>query len=219
MNTPSPDWLIQDLLLNDTIAVIHGEAKTHKTQLALEMAVSVASGASCLGRFKTPEIGNVIVISPEIDVAARLARLTRDMTVGRNSITALAGPADHDLVRSVLPLLVKQALPRLVIIDDYAISDSRDENIVMFRFLRGLGRYGKVSILLTHPVSKRTGLSPSQRLRGSHVALAAALDSSLCMTADGQSVNVTIDHKAVRPGLSLRVWSESYDPRLRLVRL
>lgn len=230
-NTPSPDWLIQDLLLNDTIAAIHGEAKTHKTQLALEMAVSVARGTPCLDQFAATNSGPVLVISPEIAVAEQLARLARNeasrevggriQRLARNeaarNIHMLIGAPGH-WHEAVLDRIYRDVFkPRLIVIDDLEISDSRDAVLSVFDDMRSL----KTTILLTRRVAPAaTRRPPGSPLRGSH-ALLSSIDSSLWTDTDdgGKSVNVTVDHKAVRPGLSLRVRSESHDPRLQLVRV
>ena len=57
---PEPEpvkWLVTELWANKAVGFIAGEPKSFKSWLALDMAISVASGTPCLGEFSVPEAG------------------------------------------------------------------------------------------------------------------------------------------------------------------
>ena len=60
-----PHWLIEPLWGCGAVGVIGGSPKSCKTWLALEMAVAVASGQPCLGRFAVPRSGPALVFAAE----------------------------------------------------------------------------------------------------------------------------------------------------------
>ena len=59
------DWLIEGLWANEAVGCIGGIPKQGKTWLALEMALAVASGQPCLGRFPVKNPGPVLVFCAE----------------------------------------------------------------------------------------------------------------------------------------------------------
>ena len=68
-------WLVQDLWAHEAVGIVGGEPKCFKSFLALDLAVSVASGAPCLRRFPVQRTGPVLLFPAEdalCDVRARL---------------------------------------------------------------------------------------------------------------------------------------------------
>jgi chromosomal replication initiation ATPase DnaA len=59
------NWLIENLWLAETVGFLGSPPKHCKTWLALEMAVSVASGSPCLGTFPVPDPGPVLLYAAE----------------------------------------------------------------------------------------------------------------------------------------------------------
>src|SRR5690348_15649906 len=59
------EWLIRDVLVSRQPAVIGGPLKCLKTSLAVDMAVSLASGSPFLGKFKVDKALAVAFISGE----------------------------------------------------------------------------------------------------------------------------------------------------------
>ena len=55
-------WLIDGLWSREGVGVIGGAPKCCKTWLGLDLAVSVAGGTPCLGRFAVSEPGQIRVI-------------------------------------------------------------------------------------------------------------------------------------------------------------
>jgi hypothetical protein len=62
---PTPAWLVEHLWGSGAVGVIGGAPKACKSWLALELAVAVASGRPCLGRFPVPDPGPVLVYAAE----------------------------------------------------------------------------------------------------------------------------------------------------------
>src|SRR3990170_4127297 len=58
-------WLIDPLWGASSVGVIGGAPKCWKTWLALDMALSVASGTACLGKYAVPQAGPVLAYLAE----------------------------------------------------------------------------------------------------------------------------------------------------------
>src|SRR5690606_39571048 len=65
-----PGWLIEGFWTRRSHGIIAGEPKTFKSTIALDMAVSVASGTKFLGKFKRSERGPVLMVQNEIGRAS-----------------------------------------------------------------------------------------------------------------------------------------------------
>ena len=60
-----PAWLVQDLWTEQAVGIVGGAPKCCKTWLALDLAVSVASGTPALGRFPVSGSGPVLLFAAE----------------------------------------------------------------------------------------------------------------------------------------------------------
>ena len=58
-------WLIDALWADEAVGILGGEPKSCKSFLALQMAVSVAGGVPCLGRFAPARTGRVLLYAAE----------------------------------------------------------------------------------------------------------------------------------------------------------
>ena len=58
-------WLVEQLWCANSVGVIGGAPKCAKTWLGLDMALSVATGTPCLGKYAVPEPGPVLVYLAE----------------------------------------------------------------------------------------------------------------------------------------------------------
>ena len=58
-------WLVEELWGASSVGVIGGAPKCAKTWLGLDMALSVATGTACLGKYTVPEPGPVLVYLAE----------------------------------------------------------------------------------------------------------------------------------------------------------
>ncbi|HEX7199306.1 MAG TPA: AAA family ATPase, partial [Dongiaceae bacterium] len=77
-------WLVTGLWSDEAVGIVGGEPKCCKSFLALDLAVSVASGAPCLRRFVVPRAGRVLLYAAED--ALHIVRRRLD------GIAAAAGP-------------------------------------------------------------------------------------------------------------------------------
>src|ERR1700746_445689 len=76
--TPECDeqtWLIEGLWSAEAVGIIGGEPKCCKSFLALDLAVSVASGTPCLRHFPTCQRGPVLLFAAEDAAHVVRARL------------------------------------------------------------------------------------------------------------------------------------------------
>src|SRR5437667_7166870 len=68
-------WLIDQLWTAQAVGIIGGTPKSYKTWMALEMAVSVASGSACLATYAVPSPGPVLLYAAEDSESALRLRL------------------------------------------------------------------------------------------------------------------------------------------------
>ena len=62
---PTPRWAVESIWSEEAHGIIAGQAKSYKTLIALDLAVSVASGTNFLGRYPVPKKGPVIFVQAE----------------------------------------------------------------------------------------------------------------------------------------------------------
>src|ERR1700745_4156877 len=62
---PEQRWLVNGLWSDEAVGIVGGEPKCCKSFLALDLAVSLASGAPCLRRFAVPRAGRVLLYAAE----------------------------------------------------------------------------------------------------------------------------------------------------------
>lgn len=65
MPMSAEEWAVQDVWLDQTVGMIVGSPKMKKSWLALDLCLSIASGASFLGKFPTKLIGPTVYIPKE----------------------------------------------------------------------------------------------------------------------------------------------------------
>lgn len=86
--SPKSNWLVEDIWSQGAHGILAGEAKSFKSLLTIDLAVSVASGTPFLGRFHVPRVGRVCIIQEENtegDVTDRAMRISRSRNVGPNT--------------------------------------------------------------------------------------------------------------------------------------
>src|SRR5260370_19419699 len=74
-SAPLTHWLVQGLWSEQAVGILRGEPKCCKSFLALDLAVSVASGAPCLRRFSVQRTGPVLLFPAEDSLAVVRQRL------------------------------------------------------------------------------------------------------------------------------------------------
>jgi hypothetical protein len=72
------EWLVENVLIRGQPGVIGGPPKSLKTSIAIDLAISLGTGSSFLGKFEVPRIQKVAVFSGEsgdsaiLDIARRI---------------------------------------------------------------------------------------------------------------------------------------------------
>ncbi|MGO9741684.1 MAG: AAA family ATPase [Roseiarcus sp.] len=173
-------WLVDGLWSEEAVGIIGCEPKCCKSFLALDLAVSVATGEPCLRRFAVRRPGRVLLYAAEdalhivrrrldgICVAAGLDLADIDVQV----ITAPSLRLDLDADRASLDETVARLKPRLLVLDPFVRGRRIDENISgeappLLAYLRELQRRHSVAVVLVHHAHKGAGnMRAGQALRG-----------------------------------------------------
>ena len=72
----SQRWLVEQLWGDSSVGVIGGAPKCSKTWLGLDLALSVATGTACLGKYAVPRAGPVLVYLAEDALTVVRERVT-----------------------------------------------------------------------------------------------------------------------------------------------
>jgi hypothetical protein len=203
-------WLIEGLWGAEAVGCLGGLPKQGKTWLCLEMALAVASGRPCLGRFPVPTPGPVLLFCAEDqahDVKARVAGIAkaRDVDFDRLAVGWIGVPELHldDLThRRRLARTISEIGPRLLVLDPLVRLHRGDENSAadvseLLGFLRTLQREHHLAIVLVHHVRKSGARDPGTALRGSG-DLHAWGDSNLYIVKRDGRPTVVVEHRAHR---------------------
>lgn len=202
-------WLIEGLWAEEAVGIVGGEPKCCKSFLALDMAVSVASGTLCLRRFPVARRGRVLLFPAEdalhivrrrldgICAAAGVELSCLDLHV----ITAPSIRLDLEEDRCRLQETVAALRPQLLVLDPFVRLHRVDENVSgavapLLAFLRDLQRQYQVSVAVVHHARKGAGKARAgQALRGSSEFHAWG-DSNLYMRRLGEQLSLSIEHRA-----------------------
>lgn len=203
-----PPWLVEGLWGSGAVGLIGGAPKCCKSWLSLEMALAVASGRPCLGRFAVPSPGPALVFAAEdapLQVRERLEGLSRirgarfeDLDVGLIVEPCLRLDRPEDLVR--LRMTLDRRRPRILVLDPYVRLQRADENnstevSTILGALRELSRQFALSIVLVHHARKSPADQAGQALRGSSDFHAWG-DSNLYLARRGEDLTLSIEHRA-----------------------
>jgi len=190
---PPPGWLVDGVLAANTLAVLYGRPGAAKTFLALDWALSVASGAWWSGR----EVlgGDVLYLAAEgvSGLGRRVAAWQQARNVvevpGIQWLGAAVNLLDEAQTQALVRL-VDDTQPVLVVIDTLARSmvggdenSARDVGLAIEAADR-IRQAARTAVLLVHH-SGKDGLSP----RGSS-ALEGAADTIVEARADGDRVTL-----------------------------
>src|SRR5215470_12204677 len=72
---PQTQWLVDGLWSDQAVGILGGEPKCCKSFLALDLALSVASGTACLRQFPARRTGRVLLFPAEDSLAIVRQRL------------------------------------------------------------------------------------------------------------------------------------------------
>jgi RecA-family ATPase len=203
-------WLVEELWGASSVGVIGGAPKCAKTWLGLDMALSVATGTACLGKYKVPEAGPVLVYLAEDAlpvVRERIEGMTRHrgLDLGQVEIHVITAPVlrlDRDRDRIRLLETAKRLRPRLLVLDPLVRLHGIDENNAgevaeLLAYFRSLQRQLDLSVLLVHHTRKNAagGVAAGQGLRGSS-DIHAFGDSNLYLRRTREHLVLSSEHRA-----------------------
>jgi len=180
-------WMIDGAWSQEAHGLIAGESKAFKTTIALDMAVSVATGTNFLGHFSVPEKGHAIYIQEE-NREAKMQDLLMKMlysrgvrhgiTVGNGHITierpevpmTLVNGQGFDLTSEAhlteLGEMIQELEAKLVVLDPlYLMTPGQDENVAssmapILRNLLEIKRKTKCGIMIVHHYKKQNRETP-----------------------------------------------------------
>ena len=177
---PSDDqaqrWLVQALWGDSSVGVIGGAPKCSKTWLGLDLALSVATGTACLGKYAVPQPGPVLVYLAEDAlpiVRERVAGMARHRgldlaAVEIHVITAPTLRLDREPHRSRLFETARRLRPRLLLLDPLVRLHAIDENHAgevagLLAYFRSLQRQLDLSVMLVHHTRKNAAGGSGRR--------------------------------------------------------
>lgn len=205
-------WLIEKLWLAEGVGIIGGPPRAYKSLLALDMAVSVASGSPCLGAFPVHARGPVLLYAAEDSASVlrlRLQSLARNRQIDLDAldvhvITAGLLRLDQPAHQERLQATVARYQPRLLILDPLVRIHSADENAsnamsALLGYFRSLQRMLGVAVALVHHSRKQRALGVGYSLRGSSDVYAWT-DCLLFLQRRGDRRALLIEHRSA-PGL------------------
>jgi hypothetical protein len=225
-------WLIEELWTDQAVGILGGEPKCCKSFLALDIALSVASGAPCLRRYPVRRAGPVVyfpaedslaIVRQRLDGLAAAANLAlTDLPL--HVITAVTLRLDLPPDRLRLEETLRSIKPVLLVLDPFIRLHQRDENDAshmapLLGFLRQLQRQFHLAVVLVHHAKKDGGsLRPGQALRGSS-ELHGWGDSNLYLRRQRDQLSLTIEHRAAASAGPIPIALRKKDAALSLALL
>ncbi len=202
-------WLVDSLWAEQAVGILGGEPKCCKSFLALDIAISVASGTPCLRQFPVRRSGPVLLFPAEDSVSIVRHRLEGICAAADTALDALplyviTAPRlllDLPQDRQRLQRTVADLKPVLLVLDPFIRLHRADENASkevapLLGYLRELQREYHAAVLLVHHVRKGAGKNrPGQALRGSS-DLHGWGDSNLYLRRNDQRLHLTVEHRA-----------------------
>jgi len=158
---PAPEFLIEDIFIEGTDAVLYGPSESHKSGTAISWAVAVAHGEPWMGR--QVKQGPVLFIAGEggallfkrLNATLKAAELpwTRDIQIISDNVDAYSNEAEiEDLIA-----LAKDMQLRLIVWDTISqhsgvATENSDEMKSVLRNMRRVARAcGAANLIIAHP--------------------------------------------------------------------
>ncbi len=223
-HTDGPRWLVRQLWAHQAVGFIGGPPKCCKSWLGLDLAVSVASGTACLGRFEVTQTGPALVYLAEDalgHVRDRIAGICHHRGLDLHAldlhvITADALRLDRTRDQQRLHDALLRYRPRLLLLDPLIRLHRLDENSSaeisrLLGFLRQLQREHGAAIALVHHMSKKARSQLGQALRGSSDLFAWA-DSNAYLVRHARRLTLTVEHRSAPAFEPLHVALSTDDP-------
>jgi hypothetical protein len=207
---PEKAWLIESMWAYGAVGIIGGPPKCCKSWLGLDMALSVASGSPCLGRFPVKRPGPALIFMAEDALPAvrtRIEALCNQRQIPMESldlfvITAPSLRLDLKQDQQRLKATLGAFKPRLLLLDPLVRLHRLDENSAtdissLLGFIREMQRAYDTAVVLVHHLSKRQYAQPGQALRGSS-DLHAFGDSNAYLKRLKDRIILTLEHRAAK---------------------
>jgi len=209
-HAPEHAWLVDSLWARSAVGILGGAPKCCKSWLALDLALSVASGSPCLDRFPVARPAPVLLYMAEDAhgvVKDRLRGLCqhRGLSLERLAVDVITVPSlrlDLERDRDRLRETVRRVRPGLLVLDPFVRLHRLDENHAgdvseLLGALRALQREHDLAILVVHHARKNAapGTAPGQGLRGSG-DLHAWGDSNLYLRRQRGELLLSVEHRA-----------------------
>ena len=203
-------WLVEQLWGASSVGLIGGAPKCSKTWLGLDLALSVATGTACLGRYAVPEPGPVLVYLAEDALPILRQRVEgmarhRGLNLQQVEIHVITSPTlrlDREQHRGQLLQTAQRLRPRLLLLDPLVRLHGIDENNAgevagLLAYIRTLQRQLDLSVILVHHTRKNAagGIAAGQALRGSS-DLHAFGDSNLYLKRTKDRLLLSSEHRA-----------------------
>ena len=227
---PTP-WLVQDLIVDQSIIAAVGRWKTTKSYGLLDLCISIATGEPAFGKYEIPQPGTVIFVNEESGRAAlrrRLDSLCRGRAIDPERLrgTLLLGAntqikLDSERWQHELVQLGQVYQPRLFVFDPLARmkAPGREENAQtdmapLIEFLRLLRHETGSAVSFVHHTGHQ-----GEQMRGSS-DLESMWETRLTWKRDGQSPTVTInsEHREAEAA-DIVTYQIRFDSELRTMRL
>jgi hypothetical protein len=205
-------WLVEHLWTRAGVGMVGGLPKSAKSWLALDMALSVATGTPCLDIFDVHDSGPALIYMAE-DTASivkeRLLGLCQHRHIDLadvpiDVITTTSLRLDLEADRRRLRKTVCQTKPRLLLLDPLVRCHRLDENDAgqvsgLLAYLRDLQREHDLAVVVVHHARKNGSLRHGgQSLRGSG-DFYAWIDSGLYLRRQGDHLLLAVEHRAAPP--------------------
>ncbi len=203
-------WLVEQLWGASSVGVIGGAPKCAKTWLGLDIALSVATGTACLGRYAAPDPGPVLAYLAEDALPVVRERVEgmarhRGLELSQVCIHVITAPLlrlDRSADRTRLKETARRLRPRLLLLDPLVRLHGIDENNAgevaeLLAYFRSLQRDLDLSVLLVHHTRKNAvgGVAAGQGLRGSG-DIHAFGDSNLYLRRAREQLVLSSEHRA-----------------------
>ena len=203
-------WLVEGLWGARSVGVIGGAPKCSKTWLGLDMALSVATGTACLGKYAVPEPGPALVYLAEDAlpvVRERIAGMARHrgLDLAAVEVHVITSPVlrlDRDPDRTRLLETTQRLRPLLLLLDPLVRLHGIDENNAgevarLLAYFRSMQRQLNLSVILVHHTRKNAaaGVAAGQGLRGSS-DIHAFGDSNLYLRRSQEHLVLSNEHRA-----------------------
>lgn len=223
----APKWLIRDLWSSAAVGLVGGTPKSYKSWIGLDMAVSVASGTPCLGRYPVETPGRVLIYLAEDALSSVRERVggiaaSRALDLPTLDVLAITVPRlrlDQDRDRAMLLETARRLRPRLVLLDPLVRLHAANENDAgeiaqLLGFLRLMQRELDLAVVLVHHTRKYVpaGTQAGQGLRGSG-ELHAFGDSNLYLRRTREKLILSSEHRSAPAGAPVGLYLDASDER------